>query len=54
MDVVEVSPVYDQPGDITAQAAHRCVYEAISALAKIKSMKNASFITLKDADLRIT
>ena len=40
MDVVEVSPVYDQPGDITAQAAHRCVYEAISALAKIKSMKN--------------
>ena len=38
MDVVEVSPVYDQPGDITAQAAHRCVYEAISALAKNKSL----------------
>ena len=36
MDVVEVAPVYDQPGDITAQAAHRCVYEAISALAKKK------------------
>ena len=34
MDVVEVAPVYDQPGDITAQAAHRCIYEAISALAK--------------------
>jgi arginase family enzyme len=38
MDVVEVSPIYDQPGDITAQAAHRCIYEAISALAKKKSM----------------
>ena len=36
MDVVEVAPVYDQPGDITAQAAHRCIYEAISALAKKK------------------
>ena len=36
MDVVEVAPMYDQPGDITAQAAHRCVYEAISALAKKK------------------
>ena len=34
MDVVEVAPVYDQPGDITAHAAHRCIYEAISALAK--------------------
>jgi len=31
-----VAPIYDQPGDITAQAAHRCVYEAISALAKKK------------------
>ncbi|HJM94601.1 MAG TPA: agmatinase, partial [Candidatus Marinimicrobia bacterium] len=37
MDVVEVAPIYDQPGDITAQAAHRCIYEAISALAKKKS-----------------
>ena len=36
MDVVEVAPIYDQPGDITAQVAHRCVYEAISALAKKK------------------
>jgi len=36
MDVVEVAPIYDQPGDITAQAAHRCIYEAISALAKKK------------------
>ena len=34
MDVVEVAPIYDQPGDITAQAAHRCIYEAIAALAK--------------------
>ena len=32
MDVVEVSPPYDQ-SDITAAAAHRCVLEAISALA---------------------
>ena len=37
MDVVEVAPIYDQPCDITAQAAHRCIYEAISALAKKKS-----------------
>ena len=39
MDVVEVAPVYDQPGDITAQAAHRCIYEAISALAKKRNRK---------------
>ena len=32
MDVVEVSPPYDH-SDITAAAAHRCVLEAISALA---------------------
>ena len=32
MDVVEVSPPYDQ-SEITAAAAHRCVLEAISALA---------------------
>jgi agmatinase len=32
MDVVEVSPPYD-PGEVTAMAAHRCVLEAISALA---------------------
>ena len=32
MDVVEVSPPYDH-ADITAAAAHRCVLEAISALA---------------------
>ena len=32
MDVVEVSPPYDQ-AEITAAAAHRCVLEAISALA---------------------
>jgi len=32
MDVVEVSPPYDH-AEITAMAAHRCVLEAISALA---------------------
>lgn len=34
MDVVEVAPAYDGPGAITAEAAHRCVLEVISALAK--------------------
>ena len=33
VDVVEVSPPYDGPGEITAQVAHRVVMEAISALA---------------------
>jgi agmatinase len=33
MDVVEVSPPFDGPGGITAQAAHRVVMEAISGLA---------------------
>ena len=32
MDVVEVSPPFDH-ADVTASAAHRCVLEAISALA---------------------
>jgi agmatinase len=32
MDVVEVAPPYDV-AEITAAAAHRCVMEAISALA---------------------
>ena len=32
MDVVEVAPAYDL-SDVTAAAAHRCVMEAISALA---------------------
>jgi agmatinase len=32
MDVVEVSPPYD-PADVTATLAHRCVLEAMSALA---------------------
>jgi agmatinase len=35
MDVVEVAPPYDA-ADVTAMAAHRCVLEAISALAKKK------------------
>jgi agmatinase len=33
MDVVEVSPPYDQ-ADITSQNANRCILEVISALAK--------------------
>jgi agmatinase len=33
MDVVEVSPPYDDPGEITAQLANRIVLEAISGLA---------------------
>ena len=32
MDVVEVSPPYDH-AEVTAMAAHRCILEAISALA---------------------
>jgi agmatinase len=32
MDVVEVAPPFDQ-AEVTAAAAHRCVLEAISALA---------------------
>jgi agmatinase len=34
MDVVEVAPIYDGPGQITAEVAHRLVLEALSALAK--------------------
>jgi agmatinase len=33
MDVVEVAPVYDGPGQITAEVAHRVVLEVLSALA---------------------
>jgi agmatinase len=33
MDVVEVAPAYDGPGQITAEVAHRLVLEALSALA---------------------
>jgi agmatinase len=32
MDVVEVAPPYDH-AEVTAMAAHRCVLEAVSALA---------------------
>jgi agmatinase len=35
MDVVEVSPPYDQ-AEVTALLAHRCVLEAISALASMR------------------
>lgn len=34
MDVVEVAPVYDGPGQITAEVAHRLVLEALSALTR--------------------
>ena len=33
MDIVEVSPPYDGPGEITATLAHRVVLEAISGMA---------------------
>ena len=33
LDVVEVSPPYDGSGEVTAQAAHRMVMEAISGIA---------------------
>jgi agmatinase len=33
MDVVEVAPVYEGPGQITAEVAHRVVLEALSVLA---------------------
>jgi agmatinase len=33
LDVVEVAPVYDGPGQITAEVAHRVVLEALSVLA---------------------
>jgi hypothetical protein len=38
---VEVSPPYDQ-AEITAAAAHRCVLEAISALAAKRRASGAS------------
>jgi agmatinase len=41
MDVVEVSPPFDQ-AEITAAAAHRCVLEAISALAAKRRASGAS------------
>ena len=33
MDVVEVSPLYDVPSNITALLAHRCVTEALTGIA---------------------
>jgi agmatinase len=35
MDVVEVSPPYDR-AEVTSALAHRCVLEALSALAARK------------------
>lgn len=37
VDVVEVSPPYDGPGEITATVAHRIVMEAISGLAWLRT-----------------
>ena len=44
MDVVEVSPPFDQ-AEVTAAAAHRCVLEAISALAARRRASGAQPIT---------
>src|SRR5439155_25726409 len=33
MDVVEVAPIYDGPGQITAEVAHRVILETLSVLA---------------------
>jgi hypothetical protein len=41
MDVVEVSPPFDT-AEVTAAAAHRCVLEAISALAARRRDAGAS------------
>ena len=41
MDVVEVSPPFD-PAEVTAMAAHRCVLEAISALAARRRASGAT------------
>ena len=39
MDLVEVSPAYDSSAGITAEAAHRIVLEAISALAWVRTQR---------------
>jgi arginase family enzyme len=41
MDVVEVAPAYDV-SEITASVAHRCVMEAISALANRRRAAGAA------------
>jgi agmatinase len=41
MDVVEVAPAYDGPGQITAEVAHRLVLEALSSLASKKQGHSA-------------
>jgi agmatinase len=41
MDIVEVAPPYDQ-AEVTSTAAHRCVMEAISALAAKRRASGAS------------
>jgi agmatinase len=44
MDVVEVAPPFDH-AEVTAAAAHRCVLEAISALAAKRRAAGVSRIT---------
>ena len=41
LDVVEVSPPYDGPAGLAAEAAHRVVLEAISALAWLRSQSQS-------------
>jgi agmatinase len=50
MDIVEVSPPYDQ-SDITAAAAHRCALEAISALAVRK--RDGYDIRFRPTDVKV-
>ena len=50
MDVVEVSPPYDH-AEVTALAAHRCVMEALSALAaRRRDRGDAAHPTRLEAD----
>jgi agmatinase len=50
MDVVEVSPPYDH-ADVTAAAGHRCVLEAISALAARK--RDGHQVRFEPTDLQL-
>jgi agmatinase len=49
MDVVEVSPPYDL-SEVTAAAAHRCVLEAISAIAARRRAAGAVPLAPRAAD----
>ncbi len=50
IDVVEVSPPYDGPGQITAQLANRVVLEAISALARVRSEESHANTQSREKD----